>query len=401
MVAALFLPLAADLSAFNIFRNVGARDVDAHWLVSFPAALALLATFIAFVPQQSARGLIMCGIWVIGCVASAGYVHESAYLDSATGERLREGGWLLLQPGLLVYIAGLGAIGVSSLFSLGPLRDVRAILPLAGVLTLAAVAIIVTEIGGLRTPQPEVATNSTYVNDAAQPAFETQVKVTNEGRRFMLLSSHSTLRNAYDFLLERKIGSDSWEESAPPIAFRTGDSPRPMPRAGAPENIPLQPSESAAFTYMLPPGEYRVQLGSKAAGWRTASAFTLKLPADAVAPTGVAPVALPPGPEAALPEVQTPVTETPSIPAELADMLTAEVMLRGIMAQPGRAASFSIQVTLPDGRSRQQSYSVGDEVHDGWAVSEFNPKEQTVTLGKGSQILILRRGDPYELRPGN
>ena len=56
-------------------------------------------------------------------VASAGYVHESAYLDSATGERLRAGGWLLLQPGLLVYIAGLGAIGVSSLFSLGPLRD--------------------------------------------------------------------------------------------------------------------------------------------------------------------------------------------------------------------------------------------------------------------------------------
>lgn len=395
LVAALFLPLAGSSSAFEIFRTVGARDVDAHWLVSFPAVLALLTTFLAFVPQQSARGLVICGVWVVGCIASAAYIHESAYLDSATGERLREGGNLVLQPGMLLYIAGLAGIGLSSLLSLGVLREVRVMLPLAVVLTVAAIAIIVTEAGGLRTPRPTIVTTPPVAD--REGAFETQVRVTNEGRRFLLLSGRSTLRNAYDVLLERKIGGDSWEDAGSPVAFRTGDSPRPMPRSGALDGIPLQPGDNVSFTYVLPAGEYRVQLGSKSLGWRTAGSFVLVPPNDEAAPSEAAP------PPAPVPENAAAQPEEPqpnAVPSVLADMLTAQVQLRGIMAQPGRAASFSIQVTLPDGRSQQRTFTVGDEVHDGWKVSEFNPDEQTVTLQKDDEILILRRRpEPYLLRP--
>ncbi|MBX7256870.1 MAG: hypothetical protein K1Y02_10960 [Candidatus Hydrogenedentes bacterium] len=402
LVVSLFLPLAGNASAFEIFRTMTARDVDAHWLVSFPATIALLITFLAFVPQQSARGLVICGVWIIGCVASAAYVHESAYLDSATGERLREGGNLLLQPGMLLYIAGLAGIGLSSVLSLAPLREVRAMLPLAVVLTVAAIAIIVTEIGGLRTPRPAVTTGQpTFVRDNVPPSFETPVRITNEGRRFMLLSSQSTLRNAYDLLLERKIGSDSWEDAGPPVAFRTGDSPRPMPRSGVLGGIPLQPTESATFTYMLPPGEYRVQLGSKITGWRTAETFSLIPPGDGTAQSAAPAVA--PAPQAPTPdsaEAPSPDSEPQKVPSVLADLLTAQVQLRGIIAQAGRDASFSIQVILPDGRSQQRTFNVGDEVHDGWTVSEFNPAEQTVTLKKDDTILILRqRPEPYPLRP--
>jgi hypothetical protein len=85
----------------------------------------------------------------------------------------------------------------------------------------------------------------------------------------------------------------------------------------------------------------------------------------------------------------------------LVRQIAPHVVLRGIMATPGKPANFSIRIVMPDGRTRDATYSVGAEVHNGWSVGEFNPQEQTVTLKKGSTILILRRGESYPLVPPN
>ena len=73
--------------------------------------------------------------------------------------------------------------------------------------------------------------------------------------------------------------------------------------------------------------------------------------------------------------------------------------MRGILASGNRPAQFSITVTLPDGATNERSYAIGDEVFTNWVISEFNPAEQTVTLSRGTRIVILRRGETVKLDP--
>jgi len=77
-----------------------------------------------------------------------------------------------------------------------------------------------------------------------------------------------------------------------------------------------------------------------------------------------------------------------------------EVTLRGILTSENRPAQFSITITLADGATSERAYAIGDEVFTNWTISEFNPTEQTITLSRGSRIMILRRGEPQKLDSG-
>jgi hypothetical protein len=164
-----------------------------------------------------------------------------------------------------------------------------------------------------------------------------------------------------------------------------------MASVGA-QMMSLPPAAEVVLTYHLKPGTYRVLL--QPSGPDEARHFKEFSLEDRLATPDASPEE---GESAAGQDADT---QRP-IADELVRQIAPHVVLRGIMATPGKPANFSIRIVMPDGRTRDATYSVGAEVHNGWSVGEFNPQEQTVTLKKGSTILILRRGESYPLVPPN
>jgi len=390
MFLALFLPVAGDATPLNLYRTLAAQGGDAHWLVSFPMVCAILIALVSFVPQRAARGLLLALVWLLAGLLSAVYLHESAYSMGTVAERLREGGELLQRTGVVVFVLALCGVGIASAMALLPPRDTRPIFPVVAVVMAVGLGAIVTDFGGIRSPKPIVRAESVLLEGESPPRYETTVTVRNDGARIMALASTSTMANAYDYLLEAKIGETSWTDAGRPDRIAVGSSELQMASVGA-QMMSIPPEVQAVLTYRLKPGTYRVLLRSSDPDRSVQYEFTL----DDWQGADVAPT---PGAEPAANQGEN--GQRP-IPDELMREIAPHVVLRGIMAAPGKPANFSIRVVLPDGRTRDETYSVGSDIYNGWSIGEFNPQQQTVTLKKGSDILILRRGESYPLVPPN
>ena len=388
MLFALFLPVAGESTPLNLYRTLAAQGAEAHWLVSFPMACAILVALISFIPQRAARGLLLAVIWLLAGLLSAVYLHESAYSIGIVAERLREGGELLQRTGVVVYVLALCGVGIASAMALLPPRDTRPVFPVVALVMAIGLGAILTDFGGLRVSNPVIRAESTSIEGEYPPRYETTVTVRNEGARIMALASGSTMANAYDFLLESKIGETSWIGAGAPEKIVVAGSEFKMASVGA-QMMSIPADMQAVLTYRLKPGTYRVLLQSSDPGKTRRYEFTLDDRDNLPAPPAPGAEAVPnPGQD-----VQTPVA------SEVMRATAPHVVLRLIIATPGKPASFSIRLILPDGRSRDDTYSVGADIYDGWSVGEFNPQEQTVTLKKGDDILILRRGESYPLLP--
>ncbi len=62
-----------------------------------------------------------------------------------------------------------------------------------------------------------------------------------------------------------------------------------------------------------------------------------------------------------------------------------------------RDPQFLIIVHLLDGSERRVDALLGDVVYGDWTVKEFNSERQTVTLGNGTDLQILNRGQRVDL----
>jgi hypothetical protein len=391
MLFVLFLPIAGESTPLELYRTLAAQGAEAHWLVSFPMVTAVLVALISFVPVRTIRGLALAVVWLLAGLLSAVYFHESAYEMGPVAERIREGGPLLQRTGIVVYFLSLCGVGLASAIALVPPRDTRPVFPVVALVMAVGVGAIFTDIAGMRVADPTIVVASNLVESEYPPRYETTIRVRNDGARVLVLSSDSTMANAYEFMLETKIGETSWDDAGNPERIVAAGREFKMASAGA-QMMSIPAGGEAVLTYRLRAGTYRATLESKHDPAKSRqNEFTLADQAATGAPT---PTDLPPG---AVPGEDT----QPGVSPELLRQVSPQVALRGVMATPGKAANFSILVTLPDGRSRTQTYSIGDEVHDGWIAGEFNPEVQTVTLTKEGDILILRRGETYVLAPPN
>lgn len=393
LFAVLGLPVAGTFSPLKALSTLQSQGGDAHWLVSFPSVVAILAVLSAFIPFRATRGLLFTAVWLIGSLLSVAYLHEAAYAIGIVETQLREGGPLLTRAGIIVFTAGLSLLGLAAAMALLPLRETRAVFPIAALVLAAGIAAVVTDFGGYRLPKPDVQTSSVPIEGVSPLMYETKLTVQNNGGRMLILAPDMTMHNAYDFILESRIGTESWAEVREPVSVQVSGRPEPQQATGA-NIVPVASGSNATYTYRLKPGTYRVLLQAHdPVRSRQFAPFTLA----AAAPGSAAQPGLPaaPGGQPADPG------SAQQLSNELLRQITAQVELRAIIAAQGKPANFSIAVTLPDGRSRTGTYTVGAEVHDGWSVREFNPNEQTVTLSKDKDVLIIRRGAPYVLAPPN
>ena len=394
LFAVLGLPVAGDFSPLKALSTLQPQGGDAHWLVSFPSVVAILALLSAFIPFRATRGLLFAAVWLFGSLLSVAYLHESAYGIGIVEAQLREGGPLLMRTGIIVFAAGMGALGLAAAMALLPLRETRGVFPIAVLVLAGGVGAIVTDFGGYRLSKPEVNVTSVAIEGSSPRMYEAQVVVQNSGGRLLILAPEMTAHNAYEFMLESRIGSESWVEAGAPVSVQVSGRPVPQQATGA-SMVPVATGVSATYTYRLKPGTYRAVLQAQdSARSRLFPPFTLEAEAPPEATTQ-------PGLPAAPGEQPAGTPQPQQISEELLRQISSQVELRAIIATPGKPANFSIAVTLPDGRSRTGTYTVGAEVHEGWIVREFNPKEQTVTLAKEKSVLIIRRGDPYILAPPN
>jgi len=387
VLAALFLPIAFGHNALTLAR-VDA-SVTSKWGLIAPIVVAVFAVAISFIPRIPVRGLGYCALWLLASLLSTAFLHEAAYSDQAASVVLSSGGPMLLRPGILVYSLGLLGIAMAGVWTLAVTREGRILLPLTAIATIAGIGVVVTDLGGMRLPKPDLRVDLRVLNEEQPPVHEATVTIANNGGREMLLASNSSLANAFALHVEKRIGKNSGVDVSAPVSIRVGQSQ--VPSGGvAVSRLPVLPGQSAQFVYRLTDGEYRATLrgsGGAAPLERPFMLEPLTQPEPVAATTNE-------------PETPAPVAETERPRSTLMEALSAEVTLRGILGSGNRPAQFSITVTLADGATRERTYAIGDEVFTRWTIREFNPEEQTITLGRGSRIVILRRGQPQRLDTG-
>jgi hypothetical protein len=325
--------------------------------------------------RPSARGVVLLLGWFIGTVGASAYLHEMHYMGGAMAEQFREGPAFLLRPGAMVYTAGMALLGVASVVALIREPGWRLAPFLVFLLGGAMSALFVTDLFGSRLPLPRI--EVAHAPSEGGGAYDTAVGLQNRGGRALVIDADSTQLNAFDLMVERQIGANSWEDV-------TGAEVLNASTAG----MILSQGERATWTYRLAPGDYRVQLRSAHHDTVFAHSFSL----DPLA----APVAVEPVEETAeVAEDSDPEEMSPSLLRAVA----ARAELTGVMNNADGAPKIAIRIELPNGRSLNEAYAIGETLYDEWVITEFNPSENTVTVEKNGTFLILRRRSPIYLTP--
>lgn len=76
-----------------------------------------------------------------------------------------------------------------------------------------------------------------------------------------------------------------------------------------------------------------------------------------------------------------------------------EAELRGLVTSADRAPRFSLRIYTNEGIWRDRVRELGDSIVDGWVIREYNPRQQSITLFDGENLLVLRRGEREYLPP--
>lgn len=383
LVLALLVPVAEGLSPLTAFLTRFGAAPELHWLVTGPLVAAAVACGAAFVPHQLARGVAFLILASLGFTAMAGYLHEMLYDPSPAGTVLRAGGALLLRPAVLSAGVGLALLAIASCVSLLPIPRVRLALPAVFAITAAAFMIIGSDMFGAWLPRPRIVPSS---GDAAAGGYiEARVTVSNMGGRALHLAPNGTMYNAFVYALEQREAGSEWTQLEQPFESMTAGSRT----WSAGESIPpvsVAPSDSVVFRRRLGPGEYRAVLSAVNSDWEVVKLFAVDPPARAPeelsAPERQSPNAAEPGGDSEPPSSVD--DEGPSV----------KVVLSLIGEAEGRNTQFAMKVVSGETRESMENLFVGDEIVPGWAIAEFNPEQNTVTLSAEGEVLILRVGEP-------
>lgn len=323
-------------------------------------------------------GLALLTIWTVGmCIMAYGLYQALSGLEPMAGQ-FRGTAWLL-RPGVWLMAAGLAGIAGAALAVLWPFRKLRPLALAVIAIGVVAAGLIPSEAAGVFAPPPTV---DVAMGDTLEgPEQAGSVHVTNRGRR------------ALRFMIEQRVGENSWSgvNLAPPAGDELEHSQvlRTIARG-----------ETRTIPFSLMPGEYRVLLLSGVAGTELIKEFTIEQsealqeePEMPPAPVKMADV--PGAVSVSTEEVQPEMSAQPEPVLSAASGLKVE--LKGIMTGANGATRFSFILHLPNGREKPMMLSLGEKLWEDWDVSEFNPSFRTVTLQRGENLLILRRGQLIDL----
>jgi len=394
LVICLFVPMLDGVSPLMALRAAPPSPLRSLAFILMVSAASFSAA--AFVPHRGARGALLCGLWLASCLVGTLWVHEVAYGSGPLGQTLRRGGiWMwMLRPGMvLVVLAELGVLAAAWV-ALAPLK--RALWVCFSVVLVAAsvlAAAIFTDFGGYRLPKLYVMQESRYGRQGAELTYETRITVGNTGgRAFRLAVETPATPKACQYSLERQLGTGVWASVGEPEEVRVDGA------------VILDTwrevfvHAKAVLIYQLPPGYYRARL------------LPYWAPENPVVEV-FALAAAPASPDAGVPAEST-VSDADSEPEMVASPdfphiseharygtppSDVVVELRGLATAEGRDPRFAFTVTLPDGTSRQRDLELKSLLHDDWTLEEYNRENQTVTLTRGNQLVILHRGEPTAL----
>lgn len=413
LAAAIFVPIAR----FQLGSNLAEAPGLAMGLFIGAGAIAM----IALVPRRPVRGGLLNIAWVLLCVAGAAYIHESRFSAAPFGVALRsDPGWFNSPGIVLLALCGM-ASGLAASVSVLPVRELRRAPGIAAGVIIITLSLILTDLFGMLTASPVVQEPSPVISTEREGEYDVRIELGNTGWRPLQLGGDPLLSpSAVTFLLERRVGADSWEDLTVRNLIREKLTGQLGGEATRFPNIQLAGGQRVEVTYHLTPGNYRAHVQYAGDPERTRERtrvrnFTLTeiqgstglagaAAPDAAAP-GPRPVALDPAPSdpapaddatAAQDTVEEPAAGPVTAPAP-AEGITVE--LQGVINAAGRDPRFIVILSVPGEEPSRMYTALGETIAGAWKTAEFNPETQTLTLNDGQKLLVLERGVSMPLGP--
>jgi len=375
------LPALGTLSAVRAYREAVGEAPVLQWAVLFPVGLAVVMAFVPFLPARGLRGLLLLALAAVGLAGAAAYLHLLSLRYSFIGQAAHAARPWVQQPAVACYVAAILLLFAASWLALRGKGGIRALSPIALILSAAVALAVVTGLGGFLQPQPALSVEPEPgpVDTSFTPRYVARIGVANAGWVPLVVGGDWRVPAAYGIAVEAEAGDGQWTP-VEPGRLGVADGASPLP-----ERIDIAPGSRAELVCSLGPGRYRVTL-LPAAGGETVSA-TVELTGSASLETARA------SHEAARrqAEAEALARQRPSSPATRAT-------LTAILSGSGREPQFTIDLSGPGEERRRVVAAPGSDVYGGWLVREFSMPQQTVTLERDGKLLILRQGaDPVPL----
>lgn len=381
----IFLPAVEKFSLAKAFFEFDTAGTALRWIFLVPIVFGVAVALIAAIPNRSLRGRTMAFAWLAGTFAGAILIHHFQFGLDDLSARFRAGPAWITRPGMLLLIlADLGVLAAAAV-ALVPLQRERIWVSTVVILGVLSIVSIFTDLGGYRLPKPAV--------DAAVVDSQVTVTIRNDGRGALaILPQVSSARGAYLYAFDKQIGPESWSKD-----FEQGDLAGDFVLLET-ESLTLGPGESRELTGELSPGDYRIQLISKALDNEVEKTFTVEAPPEEAVQAPDESLEAAQAANSARPGNEAPQTE--SATDESAELSAApEVELKGILAAPNRPPKFSFIIRFRDGTQQKATLSLGQNLYGLWDASEYDSIDRSVTLRSKTGLLILRTGDRQTLSP--
>ncbi len=167
MALSVLLPMTGGLSPIRTVLTVSPSGAETYWLLAMPLLIAALLTGIAFIRRQVIRGLSFAGLWVVATPSWTLFLAKAAKSDTGLGARIQEGGFILWQPGMLLFLACLMGIAAAAGIALASVKRFRAVLPIVAAIVLLSLGVILVDFD---TPGQGGGPGTNGQGDATPPA---------------------------------------------------------------------------------------------------------------------------------------------------------------------------------------------------------------------------------------
>ncbi len=389
--------------------QIGSNMAVAQGMVIGFFVMAVLLAAFACVPRRDLRGALVTGHWLIAALVGAYHIQRTWHSMSAIGVEMRSDPAWFSGSGIILFLAWIAVIGIAALIALAPYPRLRYLPVATGVAIVALIAGVFTDFSGALLPRPTLDVPEIVISESDPSQYDVSIAVENQGvirRRMWLGGRRHQVPYPALLVLERRIGSDSWEDAGLPVRMRRDQQPvwSDVRHWQAFPLLPLGAGSRITLQYRLQPGVYRAQLILEP--WnqeRVRREFSLSppplpdasLPADSA---GLEETSLRHDP---LVESFQGADELPADPAILAPPpMGVRVELRGLINAADFTPRFSVIVYAPNGTVTQKRVSLGDEIYSPWHATEYNPALKTLTVSDGSRMLALQPGDTLYLEIG-
>ena len=178
MALSVLLPMAGGFSPIRTVFTVNSIGAETYWLLAIPLLTAALLAGIAFIRHRVIRGLSFAGLWVVATPGWALFLARAAKSDTGLGARIQEGGFILWQPGMLLFVVCLMGIAAAAGIALAPVKRFRAVLPVSAAVVLLSLGAILADFAA---PARRNGAGTGQQGNVVPPATETVAPETGVG----------------------------------------------------------------------------------------------------------------------------------------------------------------------------------------------------------------------------